>query len=338
LETLYLPAEDTLSNETFLITGAFGCIGSWILRQLVDEDVAVVAADLTTEPVRPGLLLSPAELAQVTFAQNDITDLAALRGLIEQHQISHIIHLAGLQVPFCRANPALGAQVNVVGTVNVFEAARQSQGQVRGLSYASSVAALGPDDFYPDRPVRDDAPLYPTTLYGVYKQANENTARLYWQDWQIGSVGLRPYTVYGVGRDQGLTSGPTKAVLATAAGRPYQIKFDGPTALQYAPDVARMFTETARAGHQGAAVCNLRNDVVTVTDFVSLLQAEVPAAQISLTPNQPLPFPADLDDSGLRRILGTVPHTPLSSAIREMMGQFQGLLAKGQVDLRQLEM
>lgn len=327
-----------MSNETFLITGAFGCIGSWILRQLVDEGVAVVAADLATEPVRPRMLLSPVELAHITFVQNDITNLAALRDLIGQHHISHVIHLAGLQVPACRANPALGAQVNVVGTVNVFEAVRHSQGQVRGLSYASSVAALGPADLYPERPVRDDVPLKPATLYGVYKQANEHTARLYWQDWQIGSVGLRPYTVYGVGRDQGLTSGPTKAVLAVAAGRPYEIKFDGPTALQYAPDVARMFIETARLGHQGAAVCNLRNDVVSVTDFMTLLQTEAPQAQISATPNQPLPFPADLDDSGLRRILGTVPHTPLQTAIREMLAQFQALLAQGRIDLGQLEM
>lgn len=326
-----------MNQETFLITGAFGCIGSWILRQLVDEGVAVVAADLATEPVRPRLLLSPAELAQVTLVQNDITDLAAVRDLVEQQQISHIIHLAGLQVPFCRANPALGAQVNVVGTVNVFEAARHSQGQVRGLSYASSVAALGPADFYPDRPVRDDVPLKPATLYGVYKQANEHTARLYWQDWQIGSVGLRPYTVYGLGRDQGLTSGPTKAVLAAAAGRPYQIKFDGPTALQYAPDVARMFIESARTGHQGAAVCNLRNDVVDVLDFIDLLRAEVPQAQISATPNQPVPFPADLDDSGLRRLLGMVPHTPLPIAIREMLAQFRALLAEGRLDLGQLD-
>ena len=39
-----------MSNETFLVTGAFGCIGSWILRKLVDEDARLVAADLATDP------------------------------------------------------------------------------------------------------------------------------------------------------------------------------------------------------------------------------------------------------------------------------------------------
>lgn len=138
-----------MNNETFLVTGAFGCIGSWILRKLVDEEARLVAADLATDPARPRLLLSSAELEQITVVQTDITDLSALKQVIEQHEITHIIHLAGLQVPFCKANPSLGAQVNVVGTVNVFEAARHFWGQVQGLAYASSLAVLGPADLYP---------------------------------------------------------------------------------------------------------------------------------------------------------------------------------------------
>ena len=88
--------------------------------------------------------MTPPELARVTFCQVDITQLAELERLIGQHAVTHIVHLAALQVPACRANPSLGSQVNVVGTVNVFEAVRRSRGQVRGLAYASSVAALGP--------------------------------------------------------------------------------------------------------------------------------------------------------------------------------------------------
>jgi hypothetical protein len=98
-----------------------------------------------------------------------------------------------------------------------------------------------------------------------------------------------------------------------------------------------MFIAAARAGYQGAAACNLRNDVLEVADFVKILKAEVPAAQITVTPNSPLPFPFDLDDSGLRRILGNIPHTPLPVAIRETLGRFQVLLARGQIDLKQLE-
>ena len=326
-----------MSNETFLVTGALGCIGAWVLRNLVREGTHVVALDLATAPVRPSLLLMPEELDRITFVQGDVTELDRVQALVEGQQITHIIHLAALQVPGCRANPSLGARVNVVGTVNVLEAARRCQGQVRGLAYASSVAALGPTHLYPRRPVPDDAPLHPETLYGVFKQANEHTARLYWQDWQVGSVGLRPYIVYGVGRDQGLTSDIAKAILAAAAGRRYHIQFDGQVALQYVDDVARAFIGAARAEYAGAAACNLRNDVIDVADFVSLLRGRIPGADIICEINRPLPFPADLDDSGLRSILGTIPHTPLASAIDESLDRFRELLADARISPDRLE-
>jgi len=324
-----------MTNETFLITGSMGCIGAWVLRNLVSEGVNVVATDLSTKPVRPSLLLSVSELEQVRFVQMDVIDLEMVNNIVADHDVTHIVHLAGLQVPFCRANPSLGSQVNVVGTVNIFEAARHNE--VQGLSYASSLAVLGPAENYPERPVKDDVPLLPATLYGVYKVANEGTARIYWQDWQVGSVGLRPYIVYGVGRDQGMTSDIAKAILAVAAGRPFHIRFDGPVALQHANDVARMFIGTARAEYQGAAACNLRNDVIEVADFVAKLQSMYPQAQITFEQNAPLPFPADLDDSGLRRILGEVPHTPLETAIEQGVAHFKKLLEDDKIDLKQLE-
>ena len=325
-----------MSNETFMITGSMGCIGAWVLRNLVAEGVSVVATDLATDPVRPRLLLSEEELAQVKFTSLDVTNLNDVQAMVKNEGITHIIHLAGLQVPFCKANPSVGAQVNVVGTVNIFEAARKFQDQVKGLAYASSLAVLGPSDIYPEKPVKDSAPLHPETLYGVYKQANEHTARIYWQDWGIGSVGLRPYIVYGVARDQGMTSDIAKAILAAAAEQPYHINFGGSVALQYADDVAKMFIECARASYQGAAACNLRNDVVAIADFVEKMQGIAPNIELTYNADTILPFPADLDDSGLQAILGQVPHTSIEAAIEETLGLFKGLVAKGQVDLGQL--
>ena len=324
-------------GEVFLVTGAMGCIGAWTIRNLISEGAGVVASDLATDPVRPRQLLAEEELAKVDFVRLDVTDRKAVVDMVADKGITHIVHLAGLQVPFCRANPSLGAAVNVVGTVNIFEAAREHWGQVQGLAYASSLAVLGPGDLYPDKPVQDDVPRIPQTLYGVYKTANEETARIYWQDWQIPSVGLRPYIVYGVARDQGMTSDIAKAILAVVAGRPYHIKFGGPVALQYADDVARMFIGCARSGYQGAAACNLRNDVVDVAGFVAALQETYPEAQVTYEADNLLPFPADLDDSGLRSILGgAVPYTPMRQAIRETGERFKALLEEEKVDLAQL--
>jgi nucleoside-diphosphate-sugar epimerase len=325
-----------MSDERFLITGAMGCIGAWVVRQLVQEGVETAVFDLATEPKRMRLLMRDEDIERVQFIQGDVTDLAAVQTAVTQSGATHVVHLAGLQVPFCRANPSLGAAVNVVGTVNVFQAVREAGEQVRGLSYASSLAALGPDSYYPEKPVADDVRLRPDTLYGVYKMANEHTARLYWQDWSVGSVGLRPYIVYGVARDQGMTSDIAKAILAVAAGRPYHIKFGGKIALQYTADTAAMFIAAARASYQGAAACNLRNDVVDVAEFVSTLKAIAPTAQITYQADNHLPFPADLDDGGLCAILGDVAHTGLAAAVQETLAQFQELVKVGKVDLEQL--
>lgn len=323
-----------MTDKTYLLTGSMGCIGSWVLRHLVDRGDRVIATDLSTDPVRPGLLLSQDELAGIDWRQLDVTDTKAVSDLVGDEGITHIVHLAGLQIPFCRANPPLGAAVNVTGTVNVLEAARAHG--VKGLSYASSLAALGPPEAYDTWPLPDDALPKPSTLYGVYKVANEETARIYANDWGVGSVGLRPYVVYGVARDQGVTADCAKAILAAAAGKPFHIRFSGQITMQHARDVAQIFVGCADAETPDAHVCNLRNDVLTVADFVAALKAVQPAAQITVADND-LPFPADLSDAGLQGLLGTVPHTPLQDAIAADMELYGTLLAEGRIDLGQLE-
>jgi len=210
-------------GERFLVTGAMGFLGAWTVRALLDEGTSVVAFDVSTDRRRLRLLASDEELHAVHFVEGDIADTAAVIELVRDNEITHVVHLAALQVPFCKVDPVRGAQVNVVGTVNIFESALAAGDQVRGLVYASSVAVFGPPELYPGGRAMDDSPPVPGTLYGVYKQANEGTARIYAQDHGVPSVGLRPGTVYGVGRDQGLTSAPTFAMLAAAAGCGYHI-------------------------------------------------------------------------------------------------------------------
>lgn len=321
------------SDERFLITGAMGCLGAWVIRHLVTQGATVIASDLSTDPVRPRLLMSDSELQQVQWEALDVTDTAAVASLVKKNRINRIVHLAGLQIPFCKANPPLGAAVNVIGTINVFEAAREHG--VTGLSYASSAAAFGTPDMY-ETPVTDDALVKSSNLYGVYKLANEESARVYWQDWQVGSIGLRPYNVYGVGRDQGLTSDVAKSILATAAGQSYNIRYRGAVTLQHAKDVAAIFIACARAELQGARVCNLRNDVTTIESFIDQLKSVEPSADVSCSGNE-LPFPSDYCDAGLREILGTVPHTPLPQAIAEDLALYSDLLAAKAIDLAQLD-
>lgn len=326
-----------MNSEVFLVTGSMGCIGAWVLRQLALEGIPTVAVDLSTDQSRVQLLLTEKQLSSIAFYQVDIVDFGSLQRLIDQHKVTHIIHLAGLQVPFCKADPSAGAKVNVLGTINILELVRAFGTQIHGLAYASSIAVMGHPKSYPVLPVPDDVVLNPGTLYGVYKQANEASARIFWNDWDVSSIGLRPFIVFGVGRDQGLTSDIAKAILAATAGIPFEIKFGGTVALQYAEDVAKIFVEAARARYHGAIACNLRNDVIRVGDFVDILSEEVPGIEIRYREDEPLPFPADLDDQALQSILGNLPHTPLRRAIRQSAEMFQDLLGRDLIDLSQLD-
>src|SRR5205823_9552175 len=124
-----------------LVTGAYGCIGAWVVRNLLQAKRDIVAFDVGGDRHRLRLVLDDGQLASLEVVEGDITDLALLERILDDHAISSVIHLAALQVPFCRADPPLGAHVNVVGTVNVFEAVRRSAHLVDQVVYASSIAA-----------------------------------------------------------------------------------------------------------------------------------------------------------------------------------------------------
>ena len=171
----------------------------------------------------------------------------------DEHEISHLIHLAALQVPFCRADPERGARVNVHGTVVVLEAVKARVNRIRGLAYASSTAVYNAAD---PSPAPESGGAEPSTLYGVFKLANEGTARVYWYEDDVASIGIRPYVVYGPGRDQGLTSGPSLAMEAAARGAGHTIAYGGTAQYDYAPDVGRAFALAARAATEDAHVAN----------------------------------------------------------------------------------
>ena len=294
-------------SESWLVTGALGCIGSWTVATLVREGAGVVAFDLGTDDRRLRLIAPPEELARVTFVRGDVTELETVERALAEHGITHVVHLAALQVPFCRADPGLGAQVNVTGTVNVFEAAKR-RGLGTTIAYASSAAVY-------DRRGK----IAPRTLYGVYKVANEGTARVYRHEDGVASIGLRPFSVYGPGRDQGLTAGPTLAMEAAVRGEPYRIAFGGRTQLHYAPDVARAFVQAARSEPAGAEAFNLGGPATAMPELVAAIEAAVPGAEISFD-DVPLPFPDELPEPWF-----DAPLTPLEQGIGETVEAFRRL-------------
>jgi UDP-glucuronate 4-epimerase len=323
-----------MASERFLVTGAFGCIGAWTVKRLLDEGVPVATYDLPGEPARLKLILEPEQLAQVTIIGGDITDEAAFERAVVDNGITRVVHLAALQVPFVRANPVLGARVNVVGSAIVFETARKHAAQVNGVVYASSIAVYGPASMYPPGPLAHDAELAPATLYGVTKVANEEWARVYWQDYRVPSIGLRPFFVYGPGRDQGVSSTPTKAMVAAAVGRPYHISFGGAAVYQHADDVAAAFIQAARAMPEGAPVFNLGGTPADVADVVAAIEAVAPemAGKITHAPD-PLFTPEGVDGSPVESVVGPLRWRSLRDGVADTMAHVRRAAERGTIDL-----
>jgi len=322
-------------SERFLITGALGCIGAWTVRELVRDGVSVVGYDVGTNARRLALVMSPDELDRVTLVGGDITDLDALDRTLGAHDITNVIHLAALQVPFCRADPPLGARVNVVGTVNVFEAVRRRSDSGHPMApvvYTGSIGMFSASDVDPaTNRLLESAEPHPGNHYGVYKFANEGTARIYLADAGVPSVGLRPMTVYGAGRDQGMTSGPTVAIAAAVLGTPFRISFGGSTLFQYARDVARTLILASRSEPAGARVFNLGGSPVALQDWIIAIEEIVPRARGLISAEAtPLPFPSDIEHTSLAA-LGDVPVTPHRDAIAQTADIYRRLLADGRL-------
>lgn len=329
-------ARPNRTRRRILVTGSSGCLGAWVVRLLIDGGHQPIAFDISSDRHRLELLLSPDELQGLTFVRGDVTRRDSLDEAIELHGVDGVVHLAALQVPFCAADPELGARVNVVGTVNVFEAVKRHRDSVTSLVYASSAAAYGPEDARRPSPLPEDEPGHPGTLYGVYKQANEATARVYWESDQIGSIGLRPYVVFGLGRDQGMTSSPTKAMLAAALGRDYTISFSGRTQLHFARDAADAFVGALDASAVEARVFNLGGPATDVTELVDVIERLVPDARgrISIA-SAVLPFPESFASTITTR-LPAVRQTPLAEAIAETVDDFRRAVHAGRVSMADL--
>jgi nucleoside-diphosphate-sugar epimerase len=314
--SIWAETGDAVSGERFLVTGATGCIGAWVCAVLREEGTPVIGLSRTGDRSRLDLVGA----GDVELAQGDIVARDALEAVLDGHRITHVVHLAALLIPEIRKDPALGARVNVEGTVNVFAA---SAARGISLSWASSIAVYSRDDDVGDL-LHDEAVGRPMTFYGVHKQACENLARVFWQDVGLPSIGLRPYIVYGPGRDSGLTASPTLAMAAAARGEPARIAFGGTAQLQFAPDVARIFVSAARAVEKGAKVFNLGGAAVHMREVADLIQAST-NTRVVVDEDVTLPFPDAFDNSELERMLGRLEWTPLQKGIEKTVARYRSI-------------
>ncbi|MCL6283725.1 NAD(P)-dependent oxidoreductase [Ruegeria sp. 2012CJ41-6] len=266
-----------------LVTGGTGFLGKSLVRALRQSGEIVVIFDLAEPPAE-------SRVEGVHYVKGDIRDLVALLALCKTHDIRAITHLAAMVIPGCKANPVLGAEVNLIGHINVFEAARALE--ISRLVYTSSLAA------------RPRAPFdSPVNLYGAYKRCCEDIAKVYALDHGIKAVGLRPNIVYGPERTEGETAAITHAMRAAAQGKPYEMPFRGKMCFQHVDEVTDIFMRCLAADPRKPIVSDLTTELRTVEDLMAAIRAVIPKADVSAA-DVVRNSPSRLDNTPLRNLLG----------------------------------
>ncbi len=184
---------------SFLITGATGLIGHYIIRELLNEDEKnkIIAYDLY-----PNMELIKDIADRITIVRGDILDKTKLVSVVEKYRPEYILHGGALRYDACYENPTECIKINCIGTNNVFDAALQVK--ARRVIYMSSGNIYGTADTYywKKEPIIVDENDPSTSLqpYGVTKWVNEAMAHTYRIRHGLDTLGFRITGVWGHGR------------------------------------------------------------------------------------------------------------------------------------------
>ena len=276
-----------------LVTGGAGFIGSHLVRQLLDAKHQVTVLDNVSTGTWQHL---PQGKDTCTCWEMDIRDKAA-REKIEQAKFDVIVHLAA-QTMFDVSikDPEFDASENVMGTVNILEAARHSG--VKRIIFASTAASYG--DVAEDKlPIREEETLAPMSFYGLTKVTVEKYLQLYHDLYGLDYVALRFANVYG--ERQGDTGeGGVISIFAKRIAKDQGITVfgDGKQTRDfiYAGDIAAGII-AAMTTDKANAVYNLSNQ--TETSLLELIDLMAKAAGKKVEPDFAAPREGDINRSML---------------------------------------
>ena len=193
-------SEVDLENETILVTGAAGFIGSNLVKRIYKEtpNVAVIGIDNMNAYYDVALkdfrLKELEQYSTFTFVKGNIANKELINELFEKYKPSIVVNLAAQAgVRYSITNPDAYIESNLVGFFNILEACRNYP--VEHLVYASSSSVYGSNKKVPYS--TDDKVDNPVSLYAATKKSNELMAHAYSKLYNIPSTGLRFFTVYG---------------------------------------------------------------------------------------------------------------------------------------------
>ncbi len=177
-----------------LITGVAGFIGSWTARELLEQGHNIIGIDNFNEYYNPKFKESNVKYLKIKLHRNDIKDYDRLKKVFQEDKIDKIIHFAAMVgVRPSIVNPAVYEEVNIRGTLNLLELAKQNS--IKKFVFASSSSVYGNRDKVPFS--EQDAANSQISPYAVTKKAGELLCQTYSSLYGLPIVCLRFFTVYG---------------------------------------------------------------------------------------------------------------------------------------------
>lgn len=309
---------------SYLITGGSGCVGSYLIRDLLALGKKVVNYDFNPQQHILRQVVAPEALSALISVTGDVTDLPHLLRTIKEHEVERVIHLASLQIPASNANPPLAEKINVSGLINVLEAARLLG--IKKVVWSSSIAVFGTAEEYDNKPVANDAHHRPQSVYGACKSLGEYLLHFYFDTYGVDVVGLRYTAIYGVGREVGRTSFTTEMIRKAAQLVPYEVPFgDDKIDWQYVEDVSRVTLRALEVGRTKTRIFNTHGDVRSVADGVAHLKKLEPNAQLILQPGT-FGIAWEYDSEPAVRELGFEPEFTMEQGIEKTLESYRKML------------
>lgn len=307
---------------SYLITGGVGFIGSNLIKKLASEGRRVVVFDKT--PSTAGSKISGV-MDDVKLVQGDVTNLTGILDVIKRYGVEYIVHLAAVHIGepnvptidrSAATSPFEWIDVDVTGTLNVFEAARTLD--VKKVVYASSLSVLpiGPTE---------DAPVKPDSLYGWCKALDEFLGQMYYEKYGLDNIGLRFGLVYGPGKRAG-EMWVVDIVRKPALGEPCKVEQDPEMIVEWqnVKDCAKAITLALDAKKTNHRLFNTCNQPSTLHEAVSIVKSFLPKAKIEFVPKagaSKFEFgPTRYDTSRAREELG-YEQMPLREGFKDFMNE-----------------
>ena len=317
-----------------LVTGGMGVIGAEACRRFVkDGHRPVIYARSRDERLIADIL------DQVDIEQGDMLDMPRLLHAIKKHKVTHIVHAAGAVGAVSAANPPAGIQINIMGTVNVLEAARLFD--IQRVVYTSAKGVYGPMIGEYGSPtykiVPEDKPKDPKRIYDMSKLMAENTCLYYAENFGVDVAVLRFATTYGPGKtSRHGAMGVTSAIVERPArGEAFSHPQGGDERddFVYNKDSALGIYLATMAGKLNHRVFNIGSGVGhTLQDFATIIRRHIPDARIDIGPGlnflrMPWPMAGIYDISRAREELGYEPQFDLEHGIADYLDALKQLKA-----------